>query len=477
MKHIVLLLLSFILLVGCRSNREEAAEEEVYISKDLSQLTEAGEIIAVTLDSAAVGLAYRKKEAAQEYKLIEDFAKSRGLRLTITTAESTARLTEMLQAGEADIVVYPLIISSRLREEVLFCGRERLSVQVLVQRAEAEDTVLKNVAQLIGKEVYVLPDSHYALRMKHLDEELGGGILIRHVEGDSLTVDDLIGQVSSGEIAYTVSDDHTARANKELRRNIHIGLPVGLAQRSAWAVRKGSPLLATAINDRMAENERIAKEKKEQEKEKKVSAKRRGQSRKTAALAFPKVPNGHLSPYDSLFKKYAVQLGWDWRLLAAVSWKESNFRAEAYNRSGATGLMGITISTGRVHGVAPNDLKDPEINIRTSVKCLLRFGQSFTRTADPEERIKLMLASYNAGVGHIVDAQRLAGKYGKDPDVWEDNVTYGIRLKGEARYYNDPVCKYGYLHGTQVLSFVREVLAQYEYYLSLSSTKTSPTGG
>ena len=95
-----------------------------------------------------------------------------------------------------------------------------------------------------------------------------------------------------------------------------------------------------------------------------------------------------------------------------------------------------------------------------------KFRQGFSEITDPQEKIKFTLASYNAGIGHVYDAQRLAEKYGKNPNVWEDNVAEYIRLKSDPEYYNDPVCKHGYLRGSETFNYVREVMERYNYYKS-----------
>ena len=50
-------------------------------------------------------------------------------------------------------------------------------------------------------------------------------------------------------------------------------------------------------------------------------------------------------------------------------------------------------------------------------------------------------------------------KYGKDPNKWDNNVAEYIRLKNDPEYYNDPVCKHGYLRGSETYNYVREVLS------------------
>ena len=41
-----------------------------------------------------------------------------------------------------------------------------------------------------------------------------------------------------------------------------------------------------------------------------------------------------------------------------------------------------------------------------------------------------------------------------------------IRLKNDPEYYNDPVCKHGYLRGSETFNYVREVMERYNYYLT-----------
>jgi len=111
-------------------------------------------------------------------------------------------------------------------------------------------------------------------------------------------------------------------------------------------------------------------------------------------------------------------------------------------------------------------MQDPEQCIRAAVECLMQFRKGFSEVPDSLEQIKLTLASYNAGIGHVYDARQLAEKYGKNPDVWKDNVAEFIRLKSDPQYYTDPVCKFGYLRGKETYNYVAEVLERYNYYKS-----------
>lgn len=392
-----------------------------------------------------------------EYDLVRDFASSQGLKVNIVVAENVTRLIDMLQAGEADIVAYPIPINNQLKSEVIFCGREELSSQVLVQRIERNEKLITDVTELIGKDIYVTPGSKYHDRLKNLDIELGGGLHIHDIGRDTITTEDLIEMVSKGDIPYTISDDKIARLNKTYYWNIDVSLEVSFQQRSSWVVRRSSPELAEAINawasDKVSENVYKAASKRYFELSKKI-----------LEISMPEIKSGNISPFDSLFKKYADVLGWEWEILASLAYQESHFKLTVVSWAGAQGLMGIMPGTARMLGVSLDDLSDPEISIKTGVEVLRRFRKGFENIPDNTEIIKFTLGSYNAGIGHIQDAQRLAEKYGKNPNIWDDNVAEFILLKREPEYYNDPVVKHGYLRGNETYYYVKEVLGRSDYY-------------
>ena len=451
------LFFSLLLLCSCYSNKQEHQKDESLLP-DLPELKEQGEITAVTLYSSTSYFQYKMQPMGYEYDLISDFARSQGLKLNIKVAENANRLVEMLESGEADVVAYPIQYNNKLKQSVIYCGLVDLSSQVLVQRANKGDTILTDVTQLIGKDIYVKSNTKYAERLKNLDVELGGGIHINDIERDTITTEDLIEMVSKGQIPYTISDDKIARLNKTYFWNINVDLKVSFLQRSSWIVRKSSPKLAEAINVWASDNtgKHIYK----------AIIKRYFELGKQPFQAeLSEVKNGHISPYDPLFKKHAKNIGWDWQLLASISFQESRFNPQVVSWAGAEGLMGIMPNTAKALGVTPHELKDPDMGIRTGVDCLRRFRQGFSSITDPKEKIKFTLAAYNAGIGHIYDARNLAKKYGKNPDAWED-VSEFIRLKSDPEYYNDPVCKHGYLRGSETFNYVNEVLERYKYYLS-----------
>lgn len=444
--------LSVCLLNGCFSPKEPNEEP-----RDFAQIKESGEIKAATLYGSTSYFQYKMEEMGYEYDLIHDFATSHELKLTIVVAKNIPDLIDMIKTGEADVAVYPVFVNSELKKELIFCGHEEFTSQVLIQRANKGDTLIRDVTELIGKEIHVKADTKYANRLHNLNEELGGGLLIKEIRDDSITTEDLIEMVSKGEIKYTVSDDNLARLNKTYHWNIHIDLKISFMQRSSWVVSQKSPELGKAINEWSVnkKGKRISR----------AAIKRYFELSKIPDLGeIPEIKNGHISAYDSSFRKHAPLLGWDWQLLASIAYQESRFNTRVVSWAGAQGLMGIMPRTAKGFGVSPHELHDPDISVHTAVRCLITFRKGFQKITDPEEKMKFTLAAYNAGIGHVYDAQRLAEKYNKNPLVWDNNVVEYIRLKSEPAYYNDSICKHGYLRGSETANYVAQVMQRYAYY-------------
>lgn len=449
--------LSLLLFFGCnnKSKKEEAVDD--ITSVDLLQIKEKGQLVAATLYSSISYFQYKMQPMGYEYDLIKDFAKTENLELEIKVAGSQTQMIEMLESGEVDVIAYPMPINNNLKQDVIYCGREELDTQVLIQQSNKGDSLLTDVTQLIGKDVYVNPNTKYFDRLTNLNNELGGGIKIHTIPEDSVGTEDLISMVSKGDIPFTVSDENIARLNKTYFWNIDLSLQISFLQRSAWMVRKSSPELANAINHWATD--------KSGNYAYKASTKRYFElSKQPFTAELSAVKNGHISPYDDLFRKYAKNIGWDWQLLASIAYQESRFNPNVVSWAGAEGLMGIMPNTAKALGVMPHELKDSETGIRTGVDCLRKFRQGFSAIEDPEEKLKFTLAAYNAGIGHVYDAQRLAEKYGKNPNIWDNNVSEYIRLKNDPEYYNDPVCKYGYLRGSETYNYVHDVIERYRYY-------------
>lgn len=456
LNHYVLFILILFTLLGLTGGcKERKAKTLKATPNDLPQLKDSGRLVVLTLYNSTSYFIYRGQEMGFQYELAQQFTQSLGLKMEVKVARNVADMERKLINGEGDLIAYNLPITKEGKNRVTYCGNEIITHQVIVQQTGRQTRPLKDVTELIGKEVYVKPGKYYE-RLVNLNQELGGGILIKKVTSDSIGVEDLIAQVSEGKIQYTVADNDIARLNATYFPNLNIHLSISFDQRSSWAVRRDCPLLAQAANEWQKNNATSPAYT--------ASMKRYFETSKSLPHSpILSLREGKISHYDELFKKYAKKINWDWRLLASLAYKESNFDTTAVSWAGAKGLMQLMPSTAHAMGMPPGKEQNAEESIKAAVKYLGITTKSFMQIPEPE-RIHFVLASYNSGIGHVLDAMALAEKYGKKKYVWKDNVEKYILLKSQEEYFTDSVCKYGYFRGTETYTFVRDIMGRYEQY-------------
>jgi membrane-bound lytic murein transglycosylase F len=172
------------------------------------------------------------------------------------------------------------------------------------------------------------------------------------------------------------------------------------------------------------------------------------------------------SAYDALFRRVAAEENLDWRLVSAIAYNESRYMPDLVSPRGATGLMQVMPATARAFDVPVEELMDPETNVRVAVNLIREIGRSlrFSAGTPADDRRKIMLACYNGGIGHVLDARRLAAKYGANPDRWADVAQY-LALKSKPEYARDEVVDCGFFRGArEKLAFVDRVSGKYSAY-------------
>jgi len=126
--------------------------------------------------------------------------------------------------------------------------------------------------------------------------------------------------------------------------------------------------------------------------------------------------------YDQFFRKSAAEFFGDiepeidWRWFKAQAIAESGIDPLAMSQAGATGIMQLMPSTyaemTEKLGYSPGNrmatmIYDPEVNIRCGIAYDRRCWNIWKVPQMPD-RLWFMFASYNAGPGNIIKAQKLA---------------------------------------------------------------------
>ncbi len=442
--------------------------ENPQVPFDLSNIFQKDTLVALTGYNAYSYFVYQGKPMGYEYELLKRFAKILDVELQIIVLKDINKMFEYLNKGKGDLIAFNLTVDKERTENYHFTETLNYTKQVLIQRKpknwqnltkeEITKQLILNIEQMKGKTVVVTQGSVYSQTLKKISTEIKSKINIKLAKNTE-TTEDLIKQVSEGKIDFTIADENIANLFQAYYADIDISLELTIPQRIAWAVRQTSDTLLTTLNNWL-ENEKhhttfyaIYD---------KYYKNRNAFQRRFQSDYFSKTGR-KISIFDNLIKKYAKLIDWDWKIIAALIYEESQFDPSAKSWVGAVGLMQLMPFVAEEYGVT--DLEDPNQNIKAGVSYLKLLNEFWSRRIkDDEQRIKFVLASYNIGYGHILDARNLANKYGADPNVWENSVEVFLLKKSNPEFYNDEVVKNGFALGKETVKFVREVLQRFNDY-------------
>ena len=460
----VLILLVFFGVVSSHCNRHSNEKGTNCDTLTVMQrLQENGKLRAVTNCGLINYDLSNSKPSGFEYELLSHFCNANGLELEMCVNENMDSCFRLLDLCKVDMVAIGIGSNKEMKRRYLLTDPILMQKSVLVQRLpkdwnkmltadEVENQLLRSPVDLAGKTIHLPQGSHAVMLLEHLSDQIGDTIYI--VECDSLNSVDLVKAVASGQIDYTVVEDYVARMASIGLKDLDTKLNVSVEQPLCWALsnQEGDSSLLLALNSWIDGFEQRNLDR--------ILAK---YVSKNNAFVSKKHSDGHLSEYDDIIKKTAKTIGWDWRLLASLIYQESRFKLELESEKGAFGLMQLMPVIMEQYEIDYD--ATPEEQLEAGGKLILHLENCLeNKVTDSAERVKFVLAAYNAGLGHVYDAQRLAEKYGKAPDVWDNNVDYFILNKSKKQYYNDTCCHNGYLRGTETYRFVEEVLNRYYQY-------------
>lgn len=451
------------------------------VTRDWDTIEKSGELAVLFTYNSTGYFIYRGDTLGYEYELLQRFARERKLRLRPVLVRDSSLLFEQLDRGEGDVIAAQLVPGSDV-SQAFYTESLYETAPVVVQRGAGEASrgktptvkkalereeksselepfeirarVISKPSELAGEDVHLTRSSPWRRRLLELNDSLTDDVHV--VEVDEST-DKLIQRLSEGEISFTVAAENVAALRTGEYSNLIIKPALGPRQPVVWGLRTNAPQFRTVLNDWLA-----AQRKKGllEILYRKYFLDRRGFQERVESRYLTS-ETGRLSAYDDYFREYARIPGWDWRLVAAQAYQESRFRADAHSWAGAAGLMQIMPRTARELRVNP---RDPKQSVEGACRYLWKLDSQLAEEVTKEsERIKFILASYNVGLGHVMDARRLAEKFGDDPDDWDD-VAYWLIRKSKRSVYSDPVVRYGYARGTEPVAYVDLILDRYRHY-------------
>jgi membrane-bound lytic murein transglycosylase F len=474
-KLLILVTIIGAVTLSCSDNSQKRHKTDT-VSFDLDSIKARGKLIAVTDFNSTNYFVYRGEPMGFHFELLKSFSDHLGVDLEIISENQLEDAFDLLHTGKADLLAFGLTVTASRKKEIQFTEPIDETRQVLIQRkprnwrtmssSAVENKLLRNQLDLAGKTVYVQKSSSHAERLHALAEEIGEPITIIEIPYES---EELIQLVENGDIDYAVCDENIALVNATYYPDIDVSTAVSFPQSLAWGLRKKHSDLLLAELDQWITTFRRTQT------YAMLYAKyfRNSRSNSIVKSDYYALITGKISQWDDIIKSCSESIRWDWRLLASLICQESRFNPDVKSRAGAYGLMQIMPKTGKHFGI--DITASPRNNIMAGAKYINWLHSIFDpKIPDPDERTRFILAAYNAGPGHILDAMKLAEKNGMDPQKWDDNVAVWLLKKSEPQFYNDIVVKNGFFKGKESVAFVNGVLNRYEHYKNIIPDNNEP---
>ncbi|HLU88113.1 MAG TPA: transporter substrate-binding domain-containing protein [Taishania sp.] len=455
-----------LLLIGCSQNNKSDKTEDAEASesiKDYQRIIENGKLTVLVENSSTSYFVYRGENMGFEYEILREFAKEIGVELDVKIVANLDNLVDMINNHEGDIISCNYTVTRERTKLIDFSVPYLQTPQVLIQKRKEDpkniDELIREPIQLSKKHVHVWENSSYYQRLIHLQEEIGDSIYIEPVNG-LIGSEELIEQVSQGIIDYTITEENIAQVNSRFYDNIDFSTVISVKQNIAFGLRKESTVLKAKLDKWLTNFLKSKTFKHIYRKYFEI-----GVAGMNPNNTYSTTGRGKVSPFDDLFKAAGKKHGIDWQIIAAIAYQESKFTPYIEGFGGAYGMMQFMPNTGPKYGVYPNS--SPEIQINGGAKKIAADLNAWKNIPDSDQRLKFALASYNAGRGHIEDAQRLAIKHGLNGNMWDGHVEKMILNLSKQEYYRDEVVKSGSWRGTSTFNYVQKVFNRYKEWKSI----------
>lgn len=334
------------------------------------------------------------------------------------------QLLPKLIAGEGDIAAGGLTITEGRQQTVDFAAPFASSIREVVVTAPGSKP-LASVEDLAGQTVMVRASSSYYEHLTALNasfKEKGLAPIVIKPADENLESEDLLEMVNSGLISAIVVDQYIARIWGALYTSMQVQEAVAIHENAefAWAIRKDSPKL----------KEELAAFVKAHKVGTTFGNSLRNKYVKNSKQLFDATSEEDMRNFQevvSLFQKHAGTYDFDYLLLMAQGFQESQLNQQARSSRGAVGIMQLLPSTAadRDVGIVGID-KSADLNIEAGSKYMHLLANKYLDdpALTPLNKTLMTFAAYNAGPGNLLKFRRLAQKSGLDPNVWFGNVEH-----------------------------------------------------
>lgn len=419
-------------------------------SSDLKRIQDSGVLRVGTLNTPLSYYIGPNGAMGLDYELAQAFAKYLNVKLEIFPLYTVSGLFPALKRQDVDLLAAGLTLHpERLKQFDATPAYYFTDLKLVYKKGQYRP---RNFQQLIelNKRLVVLKDSSHEHHLRQLQQTQYPELRWETLEDSDS--DDILQRILTGEFDYALADASSIALAQRLAPDIAVAFSLDENQAYTWYLNQNQDDALQALLIDFFGQLRTSGELAQ------LEEKYLGHIDKfdyVDTRAFLRALDNTLPKWQPLFEKHAR--GFDWRLLAAVSYQESHWDPLATSPTGVRGMMMLTNPTAKSVGVT-NRL-DPEQSIQGGSKYLERMLKRIPDSVTSHEKIWFALASYNIGFGHLMDARRLTEKQGGDPNQWHD-VKARLPLLRQRQYHSQT--RYGYARGDEAVHYVESIRRYYQ---------------
>ncbi len=413
----------------------------------LEKIKERKRLDVTILNSPTVYYFGPEKEMGFEYELLSLYAKEIGVELNISVVNTVDEALEISKKGIGDITAAGLSVTEATEKEFMFGPKYFMLQEQMICHKDMyrQKNFPKDMEDLTGLKVVVGKSTSYEQTLHSLEENYPEMKITYDAE---LSAEQLLEMVWRKEIDCTVSDSNIFAINQRYYPELAMAFVVSERKHLSWILPSDDTSLKDDLYQWINRCEQAGK---------------MGELRDYYysylnlhdyydTRVFHQRMKSRLPKYEKYFKKAAQEHGIPWTLLAAQSYQESHWNANAKSHTGVVGMMMLTQTTAKDLGI--KNRMDPKQSIYGGAKYISQIESRLGEEIKGENRIAFALAAYNIGMGHLHDAQTLARRMNKNPNTWRDLKTV-LPLLSQKKYYKQ--LKYGYARGSEPVRYVSAI--------------------
>lgn len=389
-----------------------------------------------------------------ECELAQGIAASIGVKAEVIFVPTPADAVQEVVDGRAHLAAAALTRYIAQNDQLLFSQPVDRSAPQLVFRMGSPRP--KAPSDLNGR-LLVSEGAGHAPRLAVLSAAAPG---LKAGITNSADAEDLLYQVASGELDYTIAGSSLIAINERYYPQLRTAFDVGEPEDVVLAFKNQTDhSLYNAAEAYLAgiSGKALAR----------LHDRYYGHVEELDYFSTVQVANhmrSRLPRYQQMFESSGKRHDIDWRLLAAIGYQESHWNPEATSYTGVRGIMMLTSDTAARYKVS--DRIDPQQSIEGGARVLSDLLASIPPEVPEPDRTWMALAAYNQGLGHLLDARALTAQRGGDPLHWVD-VRDTYPLLSRARWAQK--VRYGGARGREAVDFVSNVRAYFDIITMLSS--------